>query len=74
MTQEYIETIFDESTNQTIQQPMSEQAIKDLQETQARWAIIYEKEEAIQTARTSAQAKLAALGLTADEITALTNN
>ena len=72
MSEQFIETIVDGTTGEITKQPMSEEAIKDLQETQARWAVILEKEEAIQTARLSALAKLSALGLTEDEVLSIT--
>jgi len=71
MSEEFIETIVNGTTGEITQQPMSAEAIKDLKETQARWAIIHEKEEAIKAARLSALAKLAALGLTTEEISAI---
>jgi hypothetical protein len=71
MSEEFIETIVDGATGEITKQPMSAEAIKDLKETQARWEIVREKEEAIQSARLSALAKLAALGLTEDEVNGL---
>jgi hypothetical protein len=71
MTTKFIETIYDEATGETIEQEMNAAAIKELKETQEKWAVIRQKEEALESARTSAIEKLAALGLTADEVNGL---
>jgi hypothetical protein len=71
MSEEFIDTIVDGTTGEITKKPMSAEAIKDLKETQARWAVIREKEESVQAARLSALAKLAALGLTEEEVNGL---
>ena len=63
--------IFDAATAQTIERPLTADEIADREAMQAELAAENAEAEAKVAARESALAKLAALGLTADEVAAL---
>lgn len=63
--------IFNGETGEVIEREMTEDEAKDFADFQAQAAAEQAEKEAKAEARTSALAKLAALGLTEDEISAL---
>jgi DNA-binding NarL/FixJ family response regulator len=63
--------IFDAFTDETIEREMTVDEIADLQIAQAEAELLQQQHEAKSTARQNALAKLAALGLTQEEIEAL---
>jgi hypothetical protein len=66
-----IMTIFDAATGETLEREMNEAELANYETLQAESAASQAEAEAKASARTSALAKLADLGLTAEEIAAL---
>jgi len=64
-------TIIDVATGQVIERPMTVEEVADLEAVQLEAKAQKETQDARVAARGSALAKLAALGLTADEVAAL---
>lgn len=63
--------IFDAATGEVTERPLTAEEIADREAMQAEYEARQAEAEAKATARVSALAKLAALGLTADEVAAL---
>ncbi len=63
--------IFNAATGETIEQPLTAEEIAETKLRQAEYEAQLAAQEAKVQARASALAKLAALGLTADEVAAL---
>lgn len=63
--------IFDAATGETIERPLTPDEIAQREAMQAEFEALQSEQDAKATARESALAKLAALGLTADEVAAL---
>jgi len=71
MTETLKAVIFDAATGEVTERPLTADEIADREAMQAEAEAREEEAEAKATARESALAKLAALGLTADEVAAL---
>jgi hypothetical protein len=71
MSETLTAVIFDAATGEVIQRPLTENEISDRQAIQAEADARKAEADARRIARESALAKLAALGLTADEVAAL---
>jgi DNA-binding NarL/FixJ family response regulator len=71
MSETLTAVIFDAATGETIERPLTVDEIADREAMQAEAEAQQAEAEAKATARESALAKLAALGLTADEVAAL---
>jgi DNA-binding NarL/FixJ family response regulator len=71
MTEFYKITILDVATGKSIERPFTAEEIKQFEIDQAAQKAIQAEQEAKLASRESALAKLAALGLTEDEIAAL---
>jgi DNA-binding NarL/FixJ family response regulator len=63
--------IFDAATGETIERPLTADEVAELEAMQADYEARQAEADAKVAARESALAKLAALGLTADEVAAL---
>jgi DNA-binding NarL/FixJ family response regulator len=71
MSESLTAVIFDAATGETIERPLTADEIADREASHAASQACQAEAEAKATARESALAKLAALGLTADEVAAL---
>jgi DNA-binding NarL/FixJ family response regulator len=71
MSETLIAVIFDAATGEVIERPLTEEEISNREAGQAEHEAREAEQGAKATARESALAKLAALGLTADEVAAL---
>ena len=63
--------IFDASTGQVVERPLNSEELAEFESLQAEQAVLQSEQDAKTAARQSALAKLAALGLTEEEIGAL---
>ena len=71
MSEVLVTQIFDAQTGESTTRPMTENEIADIRAMKVEAEAIKAEEDAKADARESALAKLAALGLTADEVAAL---
>jgi hypothetical protein len=71
MTETLKAVIFDAATGETTERPLTAEEIAEREVMQAEWEARQAEADAKVAARESALAKLAALGLTADEVAAL---
>lgn len=71
MSNELTQLILDASTGEVIERPMTEEEIADFNSFKAEQEALLAEQQAKADAKASARAKLAALGLTEEEIAAL---